>query len=139
MRVQIVARHGANQQSGLELERAYRVYAGPDQRGRVLVFDDTTTSFRWVTTAEYREVPDPLDRHNLVRIEQVPGGYAPICSCVWRWQRGWPDPDEAAHLHGAHQRHMATQRRLLTQPVPPPLLAWIEQLQAHRRDQEPER
>ena len=44
-----------------------------------------------------------------------------------------------AHLHGVHQRHMASQRRLPTQPVPPPLLAWIQQLRARRRDQEPER
>jgi len=34
---------------------------------------------------------------------------------------------------------MATQRRLLTQPVPPQLLAWIEQLRVRRRGQEPER
>jgi hypothetical protein len=139
MRVAIVARLGGNQQSGLELDRAYHVHAGPDPDDRVLVFDDTTTGFHWVTTAEYREVPDPLDRHDLVRIDHGPAGYAPVCSCVWRWQRGWPDPDEAAHAHGVHQRHMATQRRLLTQPIPPPLLAWVEQLRAHRRRQEPER
>ncbi len=139
MRVRIVACHGSNQQSGLEVERAYRVHHGPDERGRVLVFDDTTTSFRWVTTAEYWEVPDPLERHDLVRIDHGRGGWQPICSCVWRWHRGWPDPDEAAHLHGVHQRHMHTQRRLLTQPVPPPLLAWIERLRANRRGQEPER
>ncbi len=138
MRVVLVALGGSNQRLGLELDRAYRVHVGPDERGSVLVFDDTTTSFRWVTTAEYREVPDPLDRHDLVRIEQGPGGWQPICSCVWRWQRGWPDPDQAAHLHGVHQRHMATQRRLLTQPIPPPLLAWVQQLRAHRRRQEPE-
>jgi hypothetical protein len=104
----------------------------------VLVFDDHTTSFRWVTPAEYREVPDPLDRHDLVAIDHGPGGYQPICSCVWRWHRGWPDPDQATHLHGVHQRHMATQRRLLTQLVPPPLPAWIQRLRA-RRNQEPER
>jgi hypothetical protein len=138
MRVRIVARLGGNQQSGLELDRAYCVHAGPDERGSVLVFDDTTTGFRWVTPAEYQETPDPLDRHDLVRIDHGLGGYAPICSCVWRWHRGRPDPDEAARVHGAHQRHMATQRRLLTQPVPPPLLAWIERLRAGRR-QEPER
>jgi len=138
MRVRIVARLGGNRQSGLELDRAYRVHAGPDPRGTVLVYDDNDASFRWVTPAEYREVPDPLERHDLVHIQQGPGGYQPVCSCVWRWHRGWPDPDEAAHLHGVHQRHMATQRRLLTQPVPPPLLAWIEQLRAHRR-REPER
>jgi hypothetical protein len=137
MRVRIVARLGDNQQSGLELDRAYRVHHGPDARGSVLVFDDTTTSFCWVTPAEYREIPDPLDRHDLVAIDHGPGGYQPICSCVWRWHRGWPDPDQAAHLHGVHARHMATQRRLLTQPVPPPLLAWIQQLRARR--QEPER
>jgi hypothetical protein len=139
MRVQIIARLGGNQQSGLELDRAYRVHHGPDPHGWVLVFDEVTTSFRWVTPFEYREVPDPLDRHDLVAIDQGPGGWQPICSCVWRWQRGWPDPDEAAHIHGVHQRHMATQRRLLTQPVPPRLLAWVEQLRAHRRNQEPER
>jgi hypothetical protein len=138
MRVVIVAGLGANQQSGLEKERAYRVYAGPNEQGSVLVFDDNDTCFRWVTPVEYREVPDPLDRHDLVRIDHGPGGYAPVCSCVWRWHRSWPDPDEAARVHGVHQRQMASQRRLLTRPVPPPLLAWIEQLQARRR-QEPER
>ncbi len=138
MRVVLVARLGGNQQPGLELDRAYRVHAGSDERGAVLVFDDGSTSFRWVTTAEYMEVPDPLERHDLVRIDHEPGGFAPVCSCVWRWHRGWPDPDEAARTHDAHQRHMATQRRLLTQPVPPSLLAWIEQLRA-RRHQEPER
>jgi hypothetical protein len=138
MRVVIIACHGSNQQSGLELDRAYRVHAGPDPHGRVLVFDDT--SFRWVTPGEYREIADPLDRHDLLRIDHGPDGFAPVCSCVWRWHRGWPDPDEAAHIHGVHQRHMATQRRLLTQPVPPPLLAWIEHLRTHRRHrQEPER
>jgi hypothetical protein len=137
MRVVIIACHGSNQQSGLELDRAYRVHAGPDPHGRVLVFDDT--SFRWVTPGEYREIADPLDRHDLLRIDHGPGGFQPVCSCVWRWHRGWPDPDEAAHIHGVHQRHMATQRRLLTQPVPPPLLAWMEQLRARRRLQEPER
>jgi hypothetical protein len=139
MRVLIIARLGGNQQSGLELDRAYRVHAGPDERGRVLVFDEVTTGFRWITPAEYQEIPDPLDRHDLVRIDHGPGGWQPICSCVWRWQRGWPDPDEAAHIHGVHQRHMATQRRLLTQPTPPQLLAWIEQLRAHCHRQEPER
>ena len=139
MRVVIVARLGGNQQSGLELDRAYRVHAGPDPHDRVLVFDEVTTSFRWVTTAEYREVPDQLDRHGLVAIDHGPAGYAPVCSCVWRWQRGWPDPDEAARVQGVHQRHMHVQRRLLTQPVPPPLLAWIEQLRARRRNQESER
>ena len=139
MRVVILARHGPNEQSGLELDRAYRVHVGPDARGRVLVFDEVTTSFRWVTPAEYREIPDPLDRHDLVRIDHGPGGWQPVCSCVWRWHRGWPDPDQAAHLHGVHARHMATQRRLLTQPVPPPLLAGIEQLRARHRNQEPER
>ena len=138
MRVAIVARRGGNRQSGLELDRAYRVYAGPDPGGRVLVLDDNDASFRWVTTAEYREVSDPLERHDLVRIDHGPAGYSPVCSCVWRWQRGWPDPDEAAHIHGVHQRHMATQRRLLTQPIPPQLLAWVEQMRAHWR-QEPER
>jgi hypothetical protein len=139
MRVVIVARLGGNRQSGLELDRAYRVDHGPDEHGRVLVFDDHDTSFRWVTPAEYREVPDPLDHHDLVRIDHSPGGFTPVCSCVWRWHRGRPDPDEAAHLHRVHQRHMATQRRLLTQPIPPQLLAWIQQLRAHRRRQEPER
>jgi hypothetical protein len=138
MRVVIVVRHGSKQQSGPELDRAYRVHDGPDERGRVLVFDDTT-GFHWVTPAEYQEVADPLDRHDLIRIDHGPSGYTPICSCVWRWHRGWPDPDEAAHLHGVHQRHMATQRRLLTQPVPPPLLAWIEQLRTRRHRKEPER
>jgi hypothetical protein len=139
MRVLIIARLGGNRRSGLALDRAYRVHAGPDPGGRVLVFDDHDTCFRWVSPGEYREVPDPLERHDLVRIDHGSGGWQPVCSCVWRWGRGWPDPDEAAHLHGVHQRHMATQRRLLTQPVPPPLLAWLEQLRAHRHREEPER
>jgi hypothetical protein len=139
MRVVIIARLGGNQRSGLELDRAYRVHHGPDPHGSVLVFDDNDTSFRWVTPSEYREVPDPLDRHDLVAIDHGPAGYTPVCSCVGRWHRTWPDPDQAAHLHGVHQRHMATQRRLLTQPVPPPLLAWIQQLRARRDRQEPER
>jgi hypothetical protein len=139
MRVVIIARLGGNQRSGLELDRAYRVHHGPDPHGSVLVFDDNDTSFRWVTPSEYREVPDPLDRHDLVAIDHGPAGYTPVCSCVGRWHRTWPDPDQAAHLHGVHQRHMATQRRLLTQPVPPPLLAWIEQLRARHDRQEPER
>jgi hypothetical protein len=139
MRVVIIARLGGNQRSGLELDRAYRVHHGPDPHSSVLVFDDNDTSFRWVTPSEYREVPDPLDRHDLVAIDHGPAGYTPVCSCVGRWHRTWPDPDQAAHLHGVHQRHMATQRRLLTQPVPPPLLAWIEQLRARRDRQEPER
>jgi hypothetical protein len=138
MEVVIIARLGANQQSGLELDRGDRVHAGPNPHGAVLVFDDHTTGFRWVTPGEYRETADPLDRHDLVAIQHGPDGFAPVCSCGWRWGRGWPDPDEAARAHGAHQRHMATHRRRLTQPVPPPLLAWIQQLRADRR-QEPER
>jgi hypothetical protein len=138
MRVRIVARLGGNRRSGLELDRAYRVYAGPDEGDGVLVFDDNDTSFRWVTPGEYREVPDPLDRHDLVRIDQVPGGFTPVCLCVWRWRHADPDPDEAARSHQAHQWHMQVNRWLLEAPADPQLLAWIEQQRAHRR-QEPER
>lgn len=142
MRVRIIARLADNQQSGLELDRAYRVYDGPDERGSVLVFDDTTTSFRWVTPAEYRETSDPLDRHDLVHIDQVRGGFTPICSCVWRWRHADPDPDpdEAARSHQAHQWHMQVNRWLLEGPADPQLLlADLERLRARRRGQEPER
>jgi hypothetical protein len=141
MRVVIVARLGGNRQSGLELDRAYLVYAGPDPDGRVLVFDDHHTSFRWVTPGEYREVPDPLERHDLVAIQHGPGGWQPVCSCVWRWHRGWPDPDEAARSHLAHQWHMQVNRWLLEGPADPQLLlADLERLRGRgHRNQEPER
>jgi hypothetical protein len=135
VRVVIVALRGGNRRSGLDLHRAYQVHDGPDRRGRVLVFDDHHGSFRWVRSGEYREVPDPLERHDLARIQQTSGGWRPVCSCVWRWQHTWADPDAAAHTHRVHQRHMAAQRRLLTQPAPPPL-GWDAQ---PRHREEPER
>jgi hypothetical protein len=139
MRVRIVARLAGNAGSGLELDRAYAVHQGPDPDGGLLVFDDNTHSFRTVTPAEYREVPDPLEPHELVGIDQEPGGYRAVCTCVWRWYHPVADPDEAAHTHQAHQRHMDHQRRLLTMPVHPLLQEWINDLWERRRGQEPER
>jgi hypothetical protein len=139
VRVKLIARLGDTQQSGLEVDRTYAVHAGPDVEGRVWVFDDHTTSFRTVCSAEYREVPDPLEPHDLVRIDQDPGGYRAVCACVWRpWQPA-ADPDAAAHRHRAHLWHMDLQERLLTMAVHPLLVAWINDLRARQRRQEPER
>jgi hypothetical protein len=139
VRVKLIARLGDTQQSGLEVDRNYAVHAGPDPDGRVLVFDDHTHSFRPLGPAEYREVPDPLEPHDLVRIDQDPGGYRAVCACVWRPWEPAADPDAAAHLHRAHLRHMDIQERLLTMAVHPLLLEWINDLQARQRRQEPER
>ena len=139
MRVTLLARLGDNQQSGLEVDRNYAVHAGPDLDGRVLVFDDHTSSFRTVSAAEYREVSNPLEPHDLVRIDQDEGGYRAVCSCVWRPWKPAADPDEAAHLHRAHLGHMDLQERLLTMAVHPLVLEWINDLRARQRRQEPER
>ena len=139
MRVTLIARLGDTQRSGLEVDRTYAVHAGPDLDGRVLVFDDHTHSFRTVSSAEYREVPDPLEPHDLVRIDQQPGGYRAVCACVWRPWNPATDPDQAAHLHRAHLRHMDLQERLLTMAVHPLLVEWINHLRARQRGQEPER
>jgi hypothetical protein len=141
MRVLILARLGANQPSGLELNRSYQVYGEPDPDGRVLVFDDHQARLCWVTPAAYQQVPDPLKHHQLVRIEHRPGGYVPLCSCGWRWPRRWPDPDEAAAVVAVHQRRLAIQRLLLDDPIPPPMLIWHELLRAerHRQHQQPGR
>jgi hypothetical protein len=140
MRVKVTARHGDNQHSGLEVDRNYAVHAGPDPEGRVLVFDDHTTSFRTVTPAEYREVPDPLEPHDLLRIDQDEGGYRAVCTCVWQPWTSAADPDAAVQRHRGHLWHMDIQERLLTMPVHPLLVAWINDLQERqRRRQEPER
>jgi hypothetical protein len=140
MRVKLTARLGDNQQSGLEMDRSYAVHSGPDEQGRVWVFDDNTDSFRTVGPAEYREIPDPLEPHDLVRIDQQPGGYGAVCTCVWRHWEPVGDPDEAAHAHKLHLGRMAIDRHHLTTPVHPLLQEWINDLRSRRRHrQEPER
>jgi hypothetical protein len=139
MRVTVTARYGTNQASGLELERHYDVHHGPDADGTVLVFDDNTQSFRPLTPAEYREVPDPLEPHDLLRIDHTPDGYRAVCLCVWRHWCPVADPDEAAHTHQRHLRHMDIDRRHLTMPIHPLLQQWISDLRDRQRRQEPER
>ena len=141
MRVKLVARLGGNQRSGLEVDRHYTVHSGPDPQGRLWVFDDHTDSFRTLTPGEYREVPDPLEPHALVRIDQQPGGYRAVCLCVWRHWQPLGDPDDAARSFAGHQRHMDSQRHLLTMAVHPLLQHWINDLhqRQRRRREEPER
>jgi hypothetical protein len=108
MRVKLISRLGDTQQSGLELDRHYAVHVGPDPQGTVVVFDDHTTSFCPLTRAEYREVPDPLEPHDLLRVDQEPGGYqgglhlcvAPLAA-GGRPGRGRRCPPAASAAHGA--------------------------------------
>jgi hypothetical protein len=139
MRVKLTARLGDNQQSGLELDRSYAVHSGPDPQGRLWVFDDHTDSFRTVGPGEYREVPDPLEPHDLLRIARQPDGYWAVCTCVWRHWQPVADPDEAAHSHQRHLRHMAIDRQHLTTPVHPLLQQWINERRERQPRQEPER
>jgi hypothetical protein len=139
MRVRLIARLGDNQQLGLELDRHYPVHWGPDPEGRVLVFDDHTNCFAPLTPAEYREVPDPLEPHDLLRIDQDQGGYRAVCTCVWRPWQPVADPDQAVGVHRRHLRHMELDRHHLTTVVHPRLQAWINDLQGRDRHQEPER
>jgi hypothetical protein len=83
--------------------------------------------------------PRPLEPHDLLRIDQDPGGYRAVCTCVWQPWTSAADPDAAAHLHRAHLRHMDLQERLLTMAVHPLLVEWINDLRARQRRQEPER
>jgi hypothetical protein len=124
MMVRLLARLGANRRSGLKVDRAYRVYDGADGDGRVLVLDDDSdpATPRWITPVEYEEVPDPFDPHDLVRLQPRPGGgWEAICSCPFRWHLPEADPDEAAHGHGLHHRHMHAQRVLAAQLLDPDL------------------
>jgi hypothetical protein len=139
MRVKIRTRPAGTTESGLELDRSYAVHQGPDPNGTILVFDDHTASFRALTPAQYQEVPDPLEPHDLLRIDHGPGGYQAICTCVWRHWQPVADPDQAAHTHQAHLRHMDTGRHHLTTVIHPQLQAWINDLRARQRRQEPER
>jgi hypothetical protein len=141
VRVKVTALVGDNRESGLLVDANYAVHQGPDDQGRVLVFDFITDSFRTVTPAEYRQVPDPLDPHELVRITQDPDGYRAACTCVWRGDLPAADPDTATGLYEAHLRRMAEGRYHLTAWNNPQLIqafdTWHKQ-QWHRR-QEPER
>jgi hypothetical protein len=138
MRIKLTTLGGGNQHSGLEVDRHYAVHQGPDPLGRVWVFDDNSDSFRTLTPAEYREVPDPLEPHDLVRINREPDGFWAVCVCVWRHWQPLSDPDEAARSLHSHLHRMDMNRRLLTMPIHPQLQQWINDLRARRR-QEPER
>jgi hypothetical protein len=139
MRVKLIARLGDTQQSGLELDRHYAVHAGPDPQGTVLVYDDHTTSFCPLTRAEYREVPDPLEPHDLLGVDQEPGGYRAVCTYVWHpWQPA-ADPDAAVAVHRRHLRQMELDGHHLTTVVHPRLQEWINDLPGRRGRQEPER
>jgi|SRR5829696_4098124 hypothetical protein len=138
MRVEIASLRGTNQQSGLEVERHYAVHRGPDAEGTVLVFDDNTDSFRQLTAAEYEEVPDPLEPHDLLRIDRAPDGYRAVCLCVWRPCFPDADPDEAVRTYRLHLSKMDIDRHHLTTPVHPRLQQWIDDLRERRR-REPER
>jgi hypothetical protein len=143
VRVKVTALVGDNRDSGLLVDANYAVHHGPDDQGRVLVFDFITDSFRTVTPAEYREVPDPLDPHELVRITQDPDGYRAMCRCVWRHDLPAADPDAAVSaFKRLHLRRMEEGRYHLTAWNDPRLIQlldrWHKQ-QWHRRRQEPER
>jgi hypothetical protein len=118
MRVEITSLRGTNRQSGLEFDRHYAVHRGPGTEGAVLVFDDNTDSFRSLTSAECEEVPDPLEPHDLLRIDRTPEGYRAVCLCVWRPCHPDSDSDEAVRTHRLHLSKMAstatTSRRRFT-------------------------
>jgi hypothetical protein len=139
MRVKLTALGAATIDSGLEPDRNYTVHSGPDPDGRVVVFDDHTSGFRTLGPVQYREVPDPLAPHDLLRIARQPDGYWALCRCVWRHWQPVADPDEAAHSHQRHLRHMAIDRQHLTTPVHPLLQQWINDRQQRQPRQEPER
>ena len=142
MRVKVTALVGDNRESGLLVDANYAVHHGPDDQGRVLVFDFITDSFRTVTPAEYREVPDPLEPHELVRITQHPDGYRAACTCVWRGDLPAADPDAATGFYRSHLRRMQEGRYHLTAWNDPRFIQAIDQWhkqQWHRRRQEPER
>jgi hypothetical protein len=139
MRIKLTGLLGGNQHAGLEVDRQYTVHQGPDPQGRVWVFDDHSDSFRVLTPAEYREVPDPLEPHDLVRINHQGDGFWAVCTCVWRHWQPVSDPDEAVRSFRSHLVGMDLDRRLLTMAVHPQLQQWINDLRARRRHQEPER
>jgi hypothetical protein len=141
MRVKLTALVGDNAASELLLDGAYQVHRGPDEQGRVLVFDEGTDSFRTVSPGQYREVPDPLEPHDLLRINQEPDGYWAVCTCVWRHDLAAADPDEAVHTYKLlHLDAMERGRYHLTAYGDPQLLqALNEWRQQQRRRQDPER
>jgi hypothetical protein len=139
MRITLTTLVGGNQHAGLEVDRHYAVHHGPDPKGRVWVFDDNTDSFRALGPAEYREVPDPLEPHDLVRINQRADGFWAVCVCVWRHWQPASDPDEAVRSFRRHLDRMDMDRRLLTMAVHPLVQQWLNDLRARRRHQEPER
>jgi hypothetical protein len=143
MRVKLTTLRGDNATSGLLVDGNYMVHRGPDEQGRVWVFDEGTDSFRAVTSGEYREVPDPLEPHDLVRIDHDQDGWWVVCSCVWRDPIPAADPDEAAHTYRLlHLRQMEEGRYHLTTWGDPQLLQLLQerrQQQWYRRREEPER
>ena len=142
MMVKLTALVGDNATSGLLLDANYLVHRGPDNQGRVLVFDEFTTSFRTLGPGEYREVPDPQGPHELVRIRQDPDGYRAVCSCIWDQDLAAGDPDEATHLFKLlHLAHMERSRYHLTRWGEPQILQILNHWrhQQWRRRQEPER
>jgi hypothetical protein len=140
MMVKLTALVGDNAASGLLLDVTYHVHHGPDAQGRVWVFDNIPDSFRAVSPAEYREVPNPLEPHDLLRINQEPDGYWAVCTCVWRDSIPAADPDEAVHTYQLlHQRHMERARYHLTAWGDPRLLQALNERRKQQRRQEPER
>ena len=142
MMVRLTALVGDNAASGLLLDGCYEVHGGPDAQGRVWVFDEVTDSFRSISPAEYREVPDPREPHDLVRIDQQPDGYWAVCACMWRDSIPAADPDAAAHTYKLlHLRPMERDRSHLTAWGDPQLLQLLveQRAQQRRRRQEPER
>ena len=142
--VKVLTLTGDNQQSGLLLDANYEVHRGPDSQGRVLVFDFITDSFRTLAPGEYREVPDPRDPHELVRITHNPNGdgYRAVCTCRWRDTDPAADPDAAASdFRALHLRRMQEARYHLTRWGDPRFLQSITDWHKEqwRRRQEPER
>jgi hypothetical protein len=145
MRVKLTALVGDNATSGLLLDGNYQVHRGPDNHGRVLVFDFVTDSFRTVGRAEYRQVPDPLEAHELVRIRQDDDGYRASCSCrLWEQHDAQGDPDGATQrFKRVHLQQMERGRYHLTAGTNPGFIAaidaWHKQQWRRRQGEEPER
>jgi hypothetical protein len=142
--VKLTALAGDNATSGLLVDGDYHVHRGPDEQGRVWVFDDVTDSFRTLTPAEYREVPDPLEPHELVRIDQQADGFRVACRCVWRPSLPAADPDAAASTYRLlHLQKMERECYQLTAWTGPQLIwvvdDWHKRQWRRRRGEEPKR
>jgi hypothetical protein len=110
----------------------------------VLVFDFVTDSFRTLNRAEYRQVPDPLQAHAMVRIRHD-DGYRAICSCrLWDQHDAQGDPDGAARRFTlVHLQQMERDRYHLTAGANPGFIAaidqWHKEQWRRRQGEEPER